>query len=282
MIKKKFLKKVAIGLSIAALFIGTANIGTAFAQSGGGTSSASRGTVNPQDSELFEKQREMDMFLFVDNIKEIEEMGFQVIYTGVSDSFVEVGITPYNDEYAAYLYDEFGTEIVKVVDTEEVVIYDTPVEAPDAMPIDADKNTSLQTPIMDMGDTPVSNDSDDEAHIKEREQLMADEEEKLTIQIESIGGSEPADSMDPESIWQTDIVEDLPNEDIGEDDSDDGIDTGLVTAEDDMMSTTSANNIENEDKGLPTASLVAIVVGGILIIGGTAYVSAKKRLVKKD
>ncbi len=150
------------------------------------------------------------------------------------------------------------------------------------MPIDADKNTSLQTPIMDMGDTPVSNDSDDEAHIKEREQLMADEEEKLTIQIESIGGSEPADSMDPESIWQTDIVEDLPNEDIGEDESDDGIDTGLVTAEDDMMSTTSANNIENEDKGLPTASLVAIVVGGILIIGGTAYVSAKKRLVKKD
>ena len=51
---------------------------------------------------------------------------------------------------------------------------------------------------------------------------------------------------------------------------------------DDMVKVTIADDIETEDKGLPTASVIAIVAGGIAIIGGTAYAAAKKKAVKKD
>jgi len=282
MIKKNLIKKTALGLGIAAFLIGSVNVGTAFAQPGGGVSSSSQGSISPQDSALFEKQRELDQFLFVDQVKEIEGMGFKVIYTGVADDYVEVGITPYNDEYAAYIYDEFGRDIVKVVDTDEVILYDSVGVAPDAVTIDADNAVSSETPIMDMGDTPVTAGAEDEALIREREQLMADEEEKLTIQIESIDGSEPAEAMDPELIRQTGIVDDLADADMAEDASDDGADIRLLAAEDSMVTTTSAKDIENEDKGLPTASVIAVVISGGLIIGGTAYLSAKKRTGKKQ
>ena len=88
--------------------------------------------------------------------------------------------------------------------------------------------------------------------------------------------------MDPELIRQTGIVDDLADADMAEDASDDGADIRLLAAEDFMVTTTSAKDIENEDKGLPTASVIAVVISGGLIIGGTAYLSAKKRTAKKQ
>ncbi|NLO09580.1 MAG: hypothetical protein GX129_06875 [Clostridiales bacterium] len=279
MIKRNLLKAVALGLCMSALFAGSMNVGTAYAQSGG-SSPAFEGTLSSEDSRLFEKQREMDQYLFVDHAKELEAMGLKVIYTGVADNYVEVGITPYNEEYAAFLYDKFGDELVKVVDTEEVFLYDALDEPTDVMPAAPD---NVASPIMDMGDTPVSDGgTDDEALIKEREQLMADEEEELTIQITSIDGDEPSEDMDPEVIWQTGIVEDLPEADSAEENAEDSTDIRLVSAEDDKVTISStAGDVENENKGLPTASIIAIVAAGILIIGGTAYTSVKKRAVKK-
>lgn len=285
MTNKGLIKKITIGLCMAALFIASTNAGTAFAQSAGGTSPASAGAASAEDSLFYEKQREMDQFLFIDHADEIEKLGFKVIYTGIAENHIEVGITPYNDEFAAYIYDQFGTEWVKVVDTEEVVLYDTPVvDAPDAMPIEPDNVASPVMPIIDMGeDTPVSNsdDSVDEALLKEREQLMADEEEKLTIQIESIDGDEPRDAMDPELIWHTGVVEDIAADDIAEEASEDAKDISLE-ATDDVIKTTVADNVETKDKGLPTSSVIAIVVAGVIIIGGTAFASAKKKAGKKN
>ena len=283
LIKKNIIRKFALGLCMSALLIGTTNAGMAFAQSGQGSSSSFLGTASSEDSSLYEKQREMDQYLFVDHVDEIEKMGFKVIYTGVAEKQVEVGITPYNEEFAAYIYDKFGMELVKVVDTEEVVLYEVSAEeAPDAIPIEPDGNSASPTTPMDMGeDTPVSDGSTDEALVKEREQLMADEEEKLTIQIESIDNEEPKELMDPEVIWQTGIAEDLPVEDNAEEASGDDSNKRLEDV-DDMVKVTIADDIETEDKGLPTASVIAIVAGGIAIIGGTAYAAAKKKAVKKD
>ena len=283
LIKKNIIRKFALGLCMSALLIGTTNAGMAFAQSGQGSSSSFLGTASSEDSSLYEKQREMDQYLFVDHVDEIEKMGFKVIYTGVAEKQVEVGITPYNEEFAAYIYDKFGMELVKVVDTEEVVLYEVSAEeAPDAIPIEPDGNSASPTTPMDMGeDTSVSDGSTDEALIKEREQLMADEEEKLTIQIESIDNEEPKELMDPEVIWQTGIAEDLPVEDNAEEASGDDSNKRLEDV-DDMVKVTIADDIETEDKGLPTASVIAIVAGGIAIIGGTAYAAAKKKAVKKD
>ncbi len=280
MIRRNLLKTFALGLCISALFAGRIDVGTAYAQSGEVTSPTLGATISA-DNELFEIQGKMDQYLFVDHVEEIEAMGFKVIYTGVADDYVEVGITPFNEEYAAFIYDEFSDELVKVVDSEEVFVYDVPEDAPDTIPEDTD---NAKSPIIDMGDTAVSDsDTDDEAMIKEREQLLADAEEKLDIQIESVGGSdEPSEEMDPELIRQTGLVADLPEADSAEVISEDGTDIRLVSAEDDMVTTTSAGDVENVNKGLPTVSIVAIVAVGILIIGGTTYTSIRKRAVKKD
>lgn len=278
MIKKNLLKTFALGLCMSALFAGSINVGTAYAQSAGGASQGFEGAMSAEEGILFEKQREIDQYLFVDHAEELEAMGIELIYTGVADNYVEIGIAQYSDEYAALLYDIFGDELVKVVDTEELVLYDATGEAP-AIPVAPDY---VASPIMDMGDTPVSDSgSDGEAILKESEQLVADEEEMLTIQIQTIGEGEPSDAMDPELIWQTGIEEGLPEADIAEEKQDADSDIRLVSAEDDMVTTTSAGDVESEEKGLPTASIIAIVAGGVLIIGGTAYASARKRTVKK-
>ncbi len=277
MTKKKLLKTFALGLCMSSLFAGTMNMGTAYAQSGGGVSPSFGGTYSQDYNILYEKQKELDQVLFVDNAKEIEKRGFKVIYTGVADNYVEVGISPYSEENAAYLYGLILDDQVKIVASEEIVPYIAPDEGGNAAsPVDSD---TVVSPVMDMGDdTPVSNESSDEALIKEREKLLADEAEELTIQIESVEGSEPVDSVAPELIRQTAVTEDLPE-------TDDGIavdaDIQLVSAQDDMVKTTAVNNIENEDKGLPTASITAIVAAGALIIAGTAYASVKKKDLKK-
>lgn len=279
MIRRNLIKTFAFGLCMSALFAGGINTNTAFAQSIGGETSAYGGAVSYEDKILFETQAEMDQFLFVKHVKEIEAMGFKVIYTGVADTYVEVGITPYKQEYADFIYDEFDSGLVKVVDAEAAVTYSVPKDAPDVMPVGEDNE---KAPEMDMGDTAVSDIViDDEALIKERERTIADDEEMLSIQITSVDLETPSEDMDPELIWQTGIA-DLPEKTSAEEPTEDGTDIKLVSAEDNMATTSAAADVENVNKGLPTLSIVAVVAAGLLIIGGITYTSVKKRSVKKN
>lgn len=285
LIKKNLLRTLGLGLCMSALMAGTANVRIAYARSGGGSSSAFEGTISPEDRLLFEKQKEIDQYLFVDYAKEIEKMGFKVIYTGVSDSYVEVGITPYSDKNVDYLHGIVGNELVKIVDTEEAVIYTVTDDGQNIEePVSPD---NVASPIMDMGDdTPVSDSSIDEAIIKEREQSKTkvdkeDEGEKLSIQIESIGESELEEDMAPDLIWQTDGVI-APHEENELVLSDEATDINLVSAEDDMARMVSVEDTSNEDKAVPTASIIALIAGGIIIIGGTTFVLISKKKVAKN
>jgi hypothetical protein len=79
--------------------------------------------TNDTDSDLLKKQEEIDRYIFKDHADELLEMGFKATYTGPNEDLIEIGITPFNDEYAAYLYDIFGTDTIKVIDSEEAQIY---------------------------------------------------------------------------------------------------------------------------------------------------------------
>lgn len=288
MIKRELVKTLALGLCMSALFAGSMNLSTAYAQSIGGVAPTFEGTVNMEDSLLYEKQAEMDQYIFAEHVKDIEAMGFKVIYTGVADKYVEVGITPYSDENAAFLYEKFGKELVKVVDTEEVYLREVSAEAPDVMPLTSDTDV---VPVMDMGDTATTGSvvsdtvaSDgagaDEALIKEREQIMADDEEKLTIQITSIDLDEPVEDAAPDVIRQIGPASDVSVDDTVEE-TYEATGIKLVSAQEEMAVTSSAGNVESENKGLPTASIALAVAAGLLIIGTTAYTSAKRKTVKK-
>lgn len=69
--------------------------------------------------EIFQKQREIDKYLFEDHAEAILKKGFSVTHTGPFDGYVEIGITPYSEENAKYLYDIFGKEQIKVVEGQQ-------------------------------------------------------------------------------------------------------------------------------------------------------------------
>lgn len=263
MIRKNLIKAFALGLCMSTLWAGAA-----YAQSGSGVSPAYVGSVNTEDTALFEKQRELDQYLFVDHVKEIEKMGFTVIYTGVADTYVEVGITPFSEENANKLYDIFGKELVKVVKADQVVAYSEPADAPD-MNVTVSDNEDL--PVMDNGnDTSVSSDASLEIEQREKEILENEKGEEFSIQIESFEGAEP-DSEIMEygaEIYATGAAEDdsASAEDLAD---------IKVTATQDNIRTVSADNDE-EIKKLSVPGLVSILAGGIIVIGGTVVAMKKK------
>lgn len=257
MIRTKLMKAFALGLCMSTLYTGVA-----FAQSGAGFSPSFGGQVEAQDHALFEKQREMDQYLFVDHVKEIEKKGFKVIYTGVADSYVEVGITPYSDENADYLYEIFGKDNVKVVATEEAVIYAATDEA-----AASDKDEPVSATVVMAPDAPVS---DKEAAAEKK---MADNGEEFSIQIESV---EEGNLENPEVIFQTTVAEDA-REDAAE--AQDDTEVQLVSATDANAQVVSAKD-ENKSEGLSAPMTILLIAGGAAVIGGAVVASNKKKTEK--
>ena len=126
--KMKLVKAIMLGLCLSAL-----STNVAFAQMTGETTPASVGAGQSAEMNiLYEKQSEIDRYLFDDHAKEIEEKGIFVNYTGVADNLIEIGISPYTEENANYLYDIFGKDVVKVVEFDQSVIYASGVAEPAA------------------------------------------------------------------------------------------------------------------------------------------------------
>ena len=88
MIRKKFIKTFALFICMSAIFSVKA-----YGQSGEGIEPTPIEIVSDKDSALYEKQREINQYLFIEHANELEEKGIIVIYTGIADNYVEVGIT---------------------------------------------------------------------------------------------------------------------------------------------------------------------------------------------
>lgn len=111
MLKSKLVKTLIVCICLIML-----SSGAALAKSGGGVSPASSGQQTSIDSELLKKQQEIDSYLFEQHKDDISQRSFSVTHTGVVDNYVEIGITPYSEENANYLYEIFGKDKVKVVE----------------------------------------------------------------------------------------------------------------------------------------------------------------------
>ncbi|MEL1136072.1 hypothetical protein AAC978_12880 [Desulfitobacterium sp. THU1] len=103
------------------------------------SSPANPGPEIPAD--LLKLQREIDQFVFDQHRGEFAEKGFSVTHTGPMADYVEIGIQPYSEANAIYLYGMFGKEKVKVVEGQFAVTLaantggaepamDTPLSAP--------------------------------------------------------------------------------------------------------------------------------------------------------
>lgn len=65
---------------------------------------------------LADKQNEIDRYVFEQHAKDFADKGITVTNTGVMGDAVEVGILPYNQANADYIYSIFGKDMVKVVE----------------------------------------------------------------------------------------------------------------------------------------------------------------------
>ncbi|QYR22805.1 hypothetical protein KZ483_07660 [Paenibacillus sp. sptzw28] len=101
----------------------------AFAVSGSISETAIQNQQTAVEDALLQKQQEIDSYVFGEGQEELTKQGFQVTTTGAQQGFVEVGIAPYNEAYADFLYEKFGRDLVKVVKGEQAVLLGTPAAA---------------------------------------------------------------------------------------------------------------------------------------------------------
>ncbi len=121
--KSKYIKGIMLGLCISAL-----SSSVVFAQEVSSNVTAINVVAEPEGTkELMEKQRQIDQYLFEDHAKDLEAKDIFVNYTSIAGDSIEIGISPYNDENANYLYDALGKDGIKIVEFDQSVIYQSGV-----------------------------------------------------------------------------------------------------------------------------------------------------------
>ncbi|MFC0332886.1 hypothetical protein ACFOLF_10845 [Paenibacillus sepulcri] len=75
-------------------------------------------------ADLLQKQQEIDSYVAGEGQDELAEQGFQVTTTAPGQDAVEIGITPYSEAHAEFLYEKFGRDQVKVVEMEQAQLLD--------------------------------------------------------------------------------------------------------------------------------------------------------------
>lgn len=248
MIRANLIKGMMLGMCMSAMMSATA-----FAQMTTTSTPVVKGEITAEENALYEKQKEVDQYVFVDHLKEIEDMGFMVNYTGVAKDYVEIGIAPFSEENAKYLYDAFGKESVKVVAYDESVMYATTIVDDAVTEEVAVDSGSVKE---EMNETVKSDNS-----TSAPEDVKMYKGGDVQIQIESI--SEEATEVDPEVIYQTTAV-----------DAEDSV-VLEMTAEEKAQAV--KRNTESEQEGVSAPIMVLAIAGGALLIGGTAFVTLKKR-----
>lgn len=259
MMKNKLLKATILGLSLSVLVSGTA-----LAQ-GGGTSSSFPGISSEETDYLLKRQDEINSLVFNDHARDIEKKGFQIIYTGVADGYVEVGINPFSKDNSNFLYEIIGKDQVKVVASDETIIYTS--ESTDETVLDNADDHDADTPdkvIKDTGlDTPVSSTDD----IGLAADGMLADEDRLEIQIES--ADDEVIDLSPEEAEELSKQSGMADDAIMENTSDD-VENDMVKATDTAVDTV------KEEKGLSIPLIIAIVAGGVLVLGGALLIFKKK------
>ncbi|WP_019230198.1 hypothetical protein [Sedimentibacter sp. B4] len=108
-------KNIIKVLSLSAC-LSMATMTAAFAQTLELPPEAAQMQITAVDEALYEKQAAFDKILFEEKLKEIEEKGITVTHTYPADGYVEVGITPFNEENQKYIIEILGSDEVEVVD----------------------------------------------------------------------------------------------------------------------------------------------------------------------
>ncbi len=235
MIKKNLLKTVMLGLCMA-----TITTGSAYATLAEDTNPSVAEAVSDQTKALYAKQAELEKLLFEVNAKEIETLGFMVNYAGVVEDKIEIGISPYNEENANFIYDLVGKDDVKVIEFDQSVIFATGM-APD----------EVAGEVVTDAEVIMYNDNVEDAVLEAASDDTVTDDEEFQIQIESIA----EDANGEEKVYKN-------------------------TSADAEEILTVTNEEKAQDNAATPIIVLAAVVGGAALVGGAVLLSNKKKAAK--
>ena len=73
--------------------------------------------------EMYYRHKDIDRYLFQDHKKDLEVRGITVTHTGPVKDRIEIGIMPYTEENAQFLYKALGREGIVVVPSTQATLY---------------------------------------------------------------------------------------------------------------------------------------------------------------
>ncbi len=274
--KIQLIKTVMLGLCLSTLYTGVTYASTI-------DNKAAEVTIKDiaPGTDLSKLQSDIDQYVFTDHTADIEKQGFQVTQTVVTNGYVEIGITPFSDENANYLYDLFGKDNVKVVKSDEVKVF---------------KTTEAVAP-----NTPASSEAADNSLVKRQDEvnkvLFEDKSSDLESKGISIMHTTPVEDyievgILPYNDENVKYIYSLTGEDkvkVVEGKEPELMATSGIATDGEMTATeegnvktvsatdTTAGNKEKESENiLPIAGVAAVAV----LIGGAVVISQKKKIAK--
>ncbi|NLK74774.1 MAG: hypothetical protein GX288_05735 [Clostridiales bacterium] len=302
MIKSKLVRAMALGLCLSALFAVAVT-----ANSNGSATTSNIGETNSKDNKLYEKQKEIDQYVFVDHVDEIVRKGFTVVYTGIGSNFVEVGISPYKKEYADYLYDIFGSNNVRIVEGEKGKLYeetetgsDLPVnneEGEEISPEPAGGGTDAYVGGSSPGFAGYDHGSSDIVDNALEHPVVSSDSGNSAISpdtsVSYTPGANTSDSnadrssdMDNEIAKDSDITDDNSNNDeeanvedspttVTNTSNKELMEKGDITEDADVKLVSTTNNEDEAKKqGLPTIGIIFVIAGALL---ASVFMSRKQK-----
>lgn len=259
--KTNLIKAIMLGLCLTAI-----PTGTAFAQLAVSPAPAVVGEGQSGEQEiLYKKQTEIDQYLMVDHAKEIEEKGFMINYTSVVSNYIEIGISPYTDESAEFIYGIFGKDNVKVIEFDQSIMYASGVNTTDSVAVDG--AADVQT----VKDEMQANLEDINTATTEEGKVYKTSDVQIQIESTSEEGAPDAvvpDAANPEVIYET----------LSIDDAQDATDIQTVSAAVDTESV--KRGASEEQNGVPAPIMILAIAGGAALIGGAFLTSSKKKSTK--
>lgn len=277
-----------LGLCISAITTGSAFAKSITAIAPVATSEANKGDLSDDMKALYEKQSEVDQAVFTDHAKEIADKGITINYTGVMDSYVEVGIYPYTDDNSNYLYELLGKDKIKVVAFDMSVIYETTVAVGE--PSTAGSGTTGEGSVATDGSSgiDVSNDgttSDPDIYDvlpgkDQPEAVLYDTDTSTSSEIvPATDGRVYKGEVDPNTTGNV-IDKEAPDDQViyyTMDDSANPENTDIETMAASDSTTAVKQGADEKSEGISAPMFFLFFAGAIAITGGLIIITNKKK-----
>ncbi|SNS29920.1 PrcB C-terminal [Anaerovirgula multivorans] len=155
MIKSKFTKVCVVGICLT-----TISSSAVFANSENLELRTSPSIEVGIESQLTQKHREIDKYIFEENSEKMAEIGFTVTHTGPREDYIEIGVTPYSEENADFLYEIFGKDSVKIVEGQQAYTLKMWVDSDDSGVNNTDNKFLMENRIIKDRDIRVQVDGE--------------------------------------------------------------------------------------------------------------------------